>query len=371
MDQRSNEIDLSLQSPFSVIPSSVLDSVLTCLDLVERTICYTVTSTWQSSCKSVDGQITTLCLRGPNNVLKGPSAHLSRFTNLRVLDLMYLAEDWLVTQVARLLPHLSSLLCTYSPKLTDTGLVNLAAESGAESVLREIDLTFCYRTTYGASIQLRHDLPLLTMIRRQPPWMDGHFITPFGGSTVEAHTYFADATFDFSRESQSRGYVRLLQEHPDGFFTDSLQYSNFGDQMRMPPFCKYLYRPGVALRPVPDLDAPGPSGAVRNILVAQAMSGCRAPQVWPPIPDEDVFVGASVYVTADGTLLQDEMSIEAARENGAVSMVSRMEVLPLTSLMPPLSLVNEIQDFEREREQWESGVDPLVLEHLEDTLQLQ
>jgi len=275
-----------------------------------------------------------------------------------------------VARLAGLLPNLSSMSCVSSPLLTDAGLSSLALTLGPGSALREIDLTFCYRTTYAASTKLRQELPLLNLVRRQPRCFDGQFVTPFGRASIEAHTYFADASFDFSRQSQSRGYVRFLQEHPNGFFTDSLQYSNFGEQHGFPAFCKYLYRPGVALKQVADLDVPGPCGSVRNVLVAQALVGFRAPPEWPPVPDDDVPLGESVFVLADGTQLRHGVGMEDARDRGAVGMVSRMEVLPLESLMPPLNgrLVQEIEAFEQEMHRWASQYDAEALEQMEESL---
>jgi len=364
-----------LQRPDAIVglaalPGSFMYQIQGFLDFPERSLSCSVASAWKQSCAGVDQRVSALRVTADSVLLKKHSLCLSRLRSLRVLEISGVAEDRLVIRLAELLQSLSSLVCVGSPQLTDAGLMGLSQVLGPGSALREVDLTFCQNTTYGATIRLRKELPCLELVRRQPRCFDGRFVTPFGGSTVEAHTYYADASFSFTRHSQSRGYVRFLTQHENGFYTDSLQYSNFGEQHGLPAFCKYLYRPGVALRQCANLEQPGPHGSIRNVLVAQALSGFRAPEEWPPVPDDGVPLGESVFVTAGGLPLPRGLGMEEARDRGATGMVSRMEVIPLEASMPPLDgpLVNEIEEFQREMTAWASHYAPETLERMEAQL---
>jgi len=365
-----------LQTPdafvgLATLPGPVMYQILGFLDFLERSLCCSVASVWKQCCVGVDQHIPLLRVTADSILLKKHSPCLSRLSSLRTLEISGVAEDKLVIRLAELLESLTSLVCVGSPRLTDAGLVGLSkALEPHSSALREVDLTFCHNTTYGATLRLRKELPLLELVRRQPRCFDGRFVTPFGGSTVEAHTYYADASFTFTRQSQSRGYVRFLTQHENGFYTDSLQYSNFGEQHGLPAFCKYLYRPGVALRQCADLEEPGPHGSIRNVLVAQALSGFRAPGEWPPVPDEGVPLGESVFITAGGVPLPRGLGMEEARDRGATGMVSRMEVIPLEASMPPLDgpLVKEIEAFQQEMTAWASHYAPETLERMEAQL---
>lgn len=237
------------------------------------------------------------------------------------------------------------------------------------STLRSIDLTFSEGTTYGATIFLRRALPGLELVRRQPATLDGCFLTPFGDNSVERHTYYADGSFSFSRTQQSKGYVRFLKKEPDQeFLYDSMQYSDFRGVMGWPPWARFFYRPGVALK----FAAPTEGNSVRNVLVAQMLSDIRAPEAWPPVADEKVPLGQSVYIREDGEVLPSQAPADAAQQGAAV-MVSRMEVQPLECLMPPASLVDEIEGFELQRRRFENlqRVEVLVAmeEHLHRFLQ--
>ena len=68
--------------------------------------------------------------------------------------------------------------------------------------LRALDITFCPLVGYSAVLDLRHHCPDLSLIRRQPQWLDGHFDTPWG----EVHTYYPCGAFSFSRGAESEGW---------------------------------------------------------------------------------------------------------------------------------------------------------------------
>lgn len=306
-------------------------------------------------------------------LLRQPLPYIERLIMLQILDLTWHAEDALLQGLARCLPMLECLGCARSPRLTDKGIESLAADgSGARAALREVDLTFCGGTTYGVTIGLRHALPGLRLIRRQPAWLQGRFLTPFGGpgQKVETHTYYADGSFDFSRSRQSRGYIRWLREsEPDGFLYDSMQYCNFDGVRSWPPWGRFLYRPGVATRAVkhdpscvthrdPESTATSSlAGAtMQPVLVAQSLVGMRAPTLWPDVPDAQVPLSGTLLLRADGTCLPSDAQLDEASQDGAVAMISRMEVQPLETPMPPDSLVAEIEAFEQERAAFEAEI---------------
>jgi len=79
---------------------------------------------------------------------------------------------------------------------------------------------------YVVVLEAMRRCPRLRLLRRQPEWMDGTFLTPWGeehnllrGRRVsratadlvddasQEHTYYADGSFQFSRASESRGWV--------------------------------------------------------------------------------------------------------------------------------------------------------------------
>ncbi|CAK0848551.1 unnamed protein product, partial [Prorocentrum cordatum] len=226
-----------------------------------------------------------------------------RLCGVRVLDLGACASDEALARLWGRLPALEELGCVGSPGLSDAGLAHLAgpapggADAGAHgcrAALRRVDITCCPGTSYGAAVALRRRLPGLELVRRLPAWLEGRFLTPFGGDGPEVHTYYADGAFEFTRSVQSRGYVRYLRHSDDGsFMKDSLQYSNFVGEW--PLWAKFFYCPGVSVK-YPAEPSPG---AVRSVLVAQALGEVEAPEAWPAVPDEGVPLGGSVMVRED------------------------------------------------------------------------
>ena len=61
--------------------------------------------------------------------------------------------------------------------------------------INELDLTFCPYVSYNSVLELRQHCPNLKLIRRQPKWLDGVFVTPWG----EIHTYYPCGAFSFTR----------------------------------------------------------------------------------------------------------------------------------------------------------------------------
>lgn len=336
------------------LPDGTLDAALGLLDPASRSLCGAACATLREACARVDGRLLELLVvpedtaGGTSGLMRRLRPYCSRLQMLQTLDLTGHAEDRLVLAIGGLLPQLVRLCCTRSPLLTEKALESLAADSGRQA-LREVDLVFCRHIGYAATIRLRRSLPSLELVRRQPAWLEGRFLTPFAGAgpKVEMHTYYADGSFDFTRPQQSRGYVRYLQEG-DGFLYDSLQYCNFGGFEGWPPWGRFLYRPGVALR--------ASSQGDRSVLVAQSLNGMRAPTEWPDVPDDEVPLGRSVLLREDGSRLAPGTRLEDAMQDGAAAMVSRMEVQRLEAPMPPAALVEEIEAFERERAAFEAQV---------------
>lgn len=360
-----------------VLPESALDDSLELLDVISRaSFGHTCRALRTASCR-VDAHLLELRLVAPDSAharAHGPQKPQPRqplppFGRLRVLqalDLTGQAQDDLLEGLAGHLPKLLRLCCARSPHLTDRGLDSLAADaSGARAALREVDLTFCPGTSYGATIHLRRAQPSLQLIRRLPVWLEGRFLTPFAGAgaAVETHTYYADGTFDFKRAQQSRGYVRYLREadvEDEGFLYDSLQYCNFEGGPGWPHWARFLYRPGVAVRAAardeallaPGVDSPAAGRGqkvTQQVLVAQGLTGMWAPVEWPRVPDAAVPLGGVVLMRQDGTQFPVGTRLDETLEDDAAAMVSCMEVQPLQQTMPPDSLVMEIEDFERER----------------------
>lgn len=364
---------MSIPGNIGSFPENITELVLRFLDFDECGRCTSASSALHRGCEKIFHHTEWI------RVLKGSCMEVGRggayrcLPTLRTLDVSQCASDTLLHNLVGLVPKLSCLRCNSSPLLTDDGVGSLAVDPECRSNLEEIDLTFCRNTTYGGTLQLRRALPRLKLIRRQPAYLDGHFLTPFGGSTIEIHTYYADGAFDFSRREQSRGYVRHFeskecQERSDNFLKDSLQYCNFdGTDMGWPEFARFLYRPGVAIRQgrhASDDDA----FCAHSVLVAQNMNGMHAPDVWPPIPDNEVPLGESIYFDESGERLASGLNMQDAIGHGAVSLISRMEVRPLECLMPPLDLVEEIAAFEQLRHAFERLLQPHGVEMMQLSL---
>jgi len=328
-------------------------------------------------CTKILARIDKVTVVKDSWLAKGGPALYRCLSALRVLEVWQLASDEFLRNLTGALPNLTVLRCMKSPQVSDEGLGGLLADRHFRRALKELDLTQCRNTSYGITIRLRRMLPSLQLIRRQPAHLDGQFVTPFGGAVEETHTYYADGSFDFSRHEQSRGYVRFFEERQcttsdglqDTFLTDSLQYCNFdGVDMGWPDFAKFLYRPGVAVREGNVACATGNS--VKSVLVAQNVRGMFAPDVWPPIPDEEVPIGERFFLNEADERLSPDIRMDEALSHGASTMLSRMEVRHLQTLMPPDELVDEIEAFEHTRLEFESRFEQERLQKAEATLHI-
>jgi len=243
--------------------------------------------------------------------------------------------------------------------VTDEGLITLFSSLGATSSLRYLDLTFCGQTSYGATLKLRRACPLLKTIRRVPDWFDGHVITPFGPTSNETHTYYADGSFSYA--SGAKGYILKVREYVDkNFVAITLQFSRRrNDENRS--WEVFFHLPEVALRPAADMCIE--DSRVRNVLVAQSLLDPYSdplygePVAWPRVLVDDLPLGHSCFFLEDGSLDDDlpfastgvDQLLREAIDQGAVGMLSRMQILPLDSDMPPSDLVRELEELELQR----------------------
>ena len=274
-----------------------------------------------------------------------------------------------------LLPNLETLSMVGSSGINDAGifLLGLRAAIAPDGVtttsathLRQLNITFCPKISYGATLKLRQMFPNPLVIRRQPEWLDGHFETPFAGSgeAMEIHTYYPDGSFRFTRSQQSAGFVARLfrwsdrlrsdddddDDDDDDFLGDKLQYIDF-DANEWPGWTRFAYRPGVSLRRVPDariMDEDSKEEIMRSVLVAQCRRGYRPPSNFPKHgQQDDIPINQTRYFREDGSTLHGYDPSENDSSSGQVIMVSKMKVRPLSSneLVPPTDLLDQVGAF--------------------------
>ena len=277
-----------------------------------------------------------------------------------------------------LFPKLTNLSMERSMGVTDEGLKWLSRHPSAK--LEQINLTFCNNTTYAGTFCLRDRYKdSLTILRRQPKWLDGHTHTPFGddeqdgNAPPEIHTYYPDGTFSFT--SGSKGFVAELKEWEndqdktsiDCCLVAKLQFSNFVPQPGWPPFTEFSYRPGVCLFPLPDDETEDENGTtvIRSILVGQNLNCLRpdAKTICALVTKAMGFLssmdtGESVFSSGDDGI--------ALAHNDPSIMISRMKVnlLESSEMMPPGHLVGECKRTCREIE----SIGIQVLDRFEEDL---
>lgn len=278
----------------------------------------------------------------------------------------------------QLFPNLNSLRMRQCDLVTDFGLDCISRSAAAARHLEVVDITFCHNTTYSGTFPLRERVTNLKLLRRQPEWLDGRFETPFGGarSGAEIHTYYADGSFSFNRDSQSNGFVCQLHPWDEDFLGDKLQYNNFRAPLGWPEWTQFCYRPGVCLLRLPPTGIDDESSTDNHhqhhhnhptVLVGQYMRGLRAPKNRPLMEraKELVPLGHSRYfdkTTEELLPFEDAESTSQHYNLDNVIMVSRMRVKPLESdqLMPPPSLVQACQNTCRGMQSY--GQDFLLLQ---------
>jgi hypothetical protein len=252
-------------------------------------------------------------------------------TRLRRLDCGPFASDEVLQKMidARI-PSLQAIYMVESLNISDTGLHSLSFARACAESLEEIDITYCQNTSYAGTFCVRDNFPNLRLIRRQPKWMDGRYETPFPNDGL--HTYYADGSFEFERQTQSCGFVvrvcKWYEANPY-FVFDKLQYSNPGLPPFFPADARFFYRPGVSLLRLDESE----------VLVGQKLRGLNPPKDYPRSEHAQLLpeVKASIYFTRSGTLLSEDDP-----EHFRYFMVSRMRVFPLLTTMPPYVLSREL-----------------------------
>jgi len=390
-----------VQDDVRFLPEAILGEILEYVSLGQRRLFFASCSflwhefrrEYEADCRKLKGI--------PRSILNAytppsPSVALDRrsffsgFHNLAVLDLGSKATDGFLRLMApmeedgsiatsctstdysrvreELLPRLKHISMVRSKNITDRGLDYLSRGEHRAQHLESVDITFCSKTTYDGTFVLRDRLLNLTCIRRQPEWLDGSFVTPFGLTgepEAEIHIYWADGTFSFNRSTQSSGFVCELFEwrnDDSNYLGDKLQYTDFQRPERWPEWCKYCYRPGVSLLRLQDKGHGESSSSDvvgsmimekqdRSVLVAQRLSGIRPPDDFPTLANCDVVpLGHSRFFDDRGYAIPalDDRDIPAATASpNATTMVSRMPVKPLPSgrLLPPDDIVQQNREF--------------------------
>jgi hypothetical protein len=184
--------------------------------------------------------------------------------------------------------------------------------------------------------------------------MDGFFETPFENDHF--HTYWADGTFSFARDSLATGFVSDIFEwesdhHHVG---DKIQYCDSDDSQldTWPSWAKLAYRPGVSLLRIPGEQA---------ILVAQRLRGLYPPRDYPKLHHVDIVPrGQSIYLDRNGNFLQQNHDEEERH-----TMISHVPMHPLEEIMPPLDIVEKNHIYlDRAREQMEDEGSPELRVHM-------
>jgi hypothetical protein len=245
------------------------------------------------------------------------------------------------------LPLLSTLHFRHS-SCTDKGVNMLSALSS----LKFLDLTYSNGVTYRSVLNLLDHCPEITEIRRQPVWLDGNFHCPWG----EIHTYYCDGSFQFTRDTDSAGWVSELVDC-GAHLEDKMQYidaeylmSNMGVLLKPGnPLSSLIteaatgdYRGAPVAPAAPIRSATGVNVArddwspVRDVLVAQYIGreGVQETQSHRPFPDEALCAGVELGQTLESMELS--------------AIISRMKVVPFptgTSKMPPHELKARIRRF--------------------------
>lgn len=322
------------------LPESLLGEILDYLLLEERfqTI-MSCRAIWELRI-SLHRLVRRIALTTPTSrrLFLNSSTLLRYWTNLLELDVGSYANNVLLRfmgTVEHAVPQLTTFSMVASTQITNEGLEVLSRARSRP--LRYVDITYCSNTTYAGTFPLRDAYPSL-ILRRQPAWMDGKFVTPFDNDGI--HTYWCDGSFLFERDQQSCGHVCGLSPWSTSHIGDKLQYTNFSPPDGWPDWSRFCYRPGVSLL---RLDQGMSSNGDRHILVGQRLYGMRPPPDYPK-PEHAALVPlhASRYFDRHGKLLEEDNHQAEER----FVMVSRMKVLSLAQgLMPPSEVVEANREF--------------------------
>ena len=260
-----------------------------------------------------------------------PPSCLQTVRNLHSLEVEKWANDDFLRNLSdeRVMPNLKHLSMIKSLQVTDTGLELLTRNPVRCKNLETIDITYCRRTTYAGTFVLRDKLKALRLLRRQPEWMDGVYETPFQNDNL--HTYWADGTFSFDRDSLARGYVCDLFQwgENENHVGTKLKFNDEESLEGLPLWAKNLYRPGVSVLRLPGEHA---------VLVAQRVHGIYPPKECPRLEHKNsVPLGQTVYLDRDGNVLEGGNRAESS----PFTMISHIPMRPLATLVPPNEIVEK------------------------------
>lgn len=293
---------------------------------------------------------------------------VSRFCGIHTLDLGSCASDEMMVIMAELdeksnnnmyLPLLKTIRMQHSSELlTDSGLLTLAQGKQRRKHLTHIDITWCNKTTYRASLRLRDQLPNLQVLRRIPEWMEGSLTTDCEGDGEDV--YYADGSFRFQRNALSKGFVHklVMWDHPvetPGHVAQvgrTLQFidpgtfleDSFGLAAHESLDLARFYRPGASLLRLDS--AYNTEDGYPTLLVVQAPRGTFPPsgqffrEVVPTLNLHELLTGVSLYIDRhNGTKVRTE------RPEGRHNFLSvrRVRKAPLVRSMPPPDLIQEIR----------------------------
>ncbi len=350
----------------TILPETLLEEIFSFLNFSERRRVLALSPSLWSHRSSIDQKTRLVTFEGDEGsrlILNQPFQSETRIMQMFGMELsqalISLTLDKCVNDgflhVAfvrlQLFPNLRSIRMRHCDLLTDFGLDCLSRSAAATTTLESVDITFCHNTSYSGTFPLRERISNLKLLRRQPEWLDGRFETPFGASNastgVEVHTYYADGSFSFNRDSQSNGFVCQLHSWDDDFLGDKLQYNNFRAPLGWPAWTQFCYRPGVCLLRLPPTETENSP----TVLVGQYMRGLRPPQNRPLMEraKDLVPLGQSRYfdkLTEEMLPYDDAESTSENHNLDNVIMISRMRVKPLEidHIMPPDSLVQACQN---------------------------
>jgi hypothetical protein len=337
MSTPSSAVSSSAPCTLFSLPESLLVELLEIVSVIDGRSALITCKTLKQAARDVEARrvaLTLLANLDCRRIVRDNGALLCNLNRLQRLDTGTWATGELLQIIGRneLLPELQHLAMVGSVGVDDDGLRAIAQGEARRENLRSIDITFCQNTSYQVTVWLRENLPNLSLIRRQPEWMDGRFETPFENDGI--HTYYADGSFSFERQEWSQGWVVRVQpwdfSKPDHVFT-KLQFSKsglVGGELPRPPL-EYIYRPGVSL-----LRLPPDEDGTRTVLVAQdKRNGIFPPRDYPKEDHKTLPVGVSHYE-----------NYENASDGRVRVMITRMRVQPFAeneSRMPPADLVQE------------------------------
>jgi len=269
----------------------------------------------------------------------------------------HLVDDHLAI-LGEQLPSLEVLDLQGQPQLTNRGVRQLASGCLGQS-LTELDLTYCPLLGYAVVLHMRSHCARLRLVRRLPRWMVGWATTPNG----ERHTYYADGSFQFSRDTESTGWVaqcRPSVDEPEDCWETRLVYVDDPEGLWGPQ--AHNGRVGVLVRRVhatgdasDERTAAAPAAAREKAADAATLDAATADTVTAHAGPVDVCIVQSLRVPEPPPAFPQlpETSLPACgatrtfrKVDGGV-MCSRLRIIPLLPAepSPPAELTAKLVAF--------------------------